>query len=221
MRLHRVLIIEDEAMFREFLAGWFRGEGFEVVAAVGTLSEGENWLCKETVDLVILDMDLPDGDGVGFVEREQLKRRDLRVLVVTAHTSSYPVMKLKRSGAMGVLDKACSSGAELRKAVDTLRCSRTYYSASVEATFADLVREGFSFPKVLSPREMELVMLFGRGWSNGRIAEELGLSEATVQGHRRNVMGKLNVHSTPDLMVWAIREGFVRGTELGRAQATG
>jgi two-component system response regulator NreC len=117
---------------------------------------------------------------------------------------------------MGVIDKGEASGEELRRAVGTIAEWRTYYSQRVEMTFRNLISETTAYYKVLSPREEELVKLFGLGQTNEEIAIRQQLSVATIQGHRRNVMSKVGVKSTPELIIWAIRNGFVNGPEIGR-----
>lgn len=223
MKIRKVLVVEDEAMFRDFLAGWLRNEGFDVVGEAGSLAEAEAISGKVAdIDLVFLDMDLPDGDGMRYVERQAKRGPGTRILVLTAHLGGYPVVKLKKSGVMGVLDKAETNGRELRRAVDTLNEWRTYYSERVERTFRQLIHEPGAFYKVLSPREEELLKEFGLGLTNEQIAADHGLSVATVQGHRRNVMSKVGVTSTPELIIWAIRNGFVNGPQIGRgAEAAG
>jgi DNA-binding NarL/FixJ family response regulator len=212
MDIKRVLVVEDERMFREFLVDWLRGEGFEVREAASLAEAGESG----GEDLVILDMELPDGEGMGYVERETSRNPGLRILVLTAHVGSYPVMKLKRSGVMGVLDKGEASGEELRRALSSIRDWRTYYSQGVERTFRQLIAESTAYYKRLSPREEEMLKLFGLGYSNEAIAQERGLSVATVQGHRRNVMAKVGVNTSPELIIWAIRNGFVNDTRIER-----
>lgn len=208
-------------MFREFLAGWLRKEGFTVVGEARTLEEAEQISGKEQMDLVLLDMDLPDGDGLRYVARQLERRTTTRILVLTAHVANYPVIKLKKSGVMGVLDKAQTDGNELRKAITAVSGWHTYYSDSVEQSFRDMIQEPTAFYKTLSPREEEVLKEFGRGLSNRQVAEKLGISEATVQGHRRNVMSKTGVRSTPELIIWAIQNGFVIGKQIGRMDKVG
>ena len=219
MKITKVLVVEDEKMFREFLVGWLVNEGYEVVGEAGDLADAERLSESVEMDLVLLDMDLPDGDGLGYVQRQVARRPNTRILVLTAHVLNYPVIKLKRSGVMGVLDKGETSGDELRRAFKAMEEWRTYYSERVERSFREMVREPTSFYKTLSPREEQMMKLFGKGMSNDGIAELLGLSEATVQGHRRNVMAKVGVRSTPDLIIWAIRNGFVRTRQIGRMES--
>lgn len=122
---------------------------------------------------------------------------------------------------MGVLDKAETDGIELRNAFEAVSGWRTYYSESVERSFRDMIHEPSAFYKTLSPREEEILKEFGRGLSNRQISEKIGISEATVQGHRRNVMSKTGVKSTPELIIWAIQNGFVLGKQIGRMQRVG
>lgn len=220
MKIKTILIVEDEVMFREFLAGWFRGEGYGSVWEAATLEEAER-LAQKGPDLVMLDMDLPDGEGMAFVERQLARRRRARILVLTAHLGSYPVVRLKKSGVMGVLDKAETTGEELRRAVRTLEGWRTYYSDRVERTFRGLIGEGAAYYRRLSPREEDMLKQFGFGLSNEEIAAREGLSVATVQGHRRNVMAKVGVKSTPEMIIWAIQNGFVNGPQIGRFEREG
>ena len=218
MKISRILIVEDETMFREFLAGWFRDEGYSMVYQAGRLSEADRLSEEIEPDLVLLDMDLPDGHGIEFVDRQIRRQKLTRILVLTAHMGNYPVVKLKRSGVMGVLDKGATTGAELRRAVETLRIWRTYYSERVERTFRELVAESSAFYKTLSEREEHMLKKFGLGMSNEMVAREEGLSVSTVQGHRRNVMMKIGVKSSPELIIWAIRNGFVSGPQIKRGE---
>jgi len=208
-------------MFREFLVGWLKKQGYEVVGQGRTLDDADRLSRSTQMDLVLLDMDLPDGDGLSYIERQMGRRPATRILVLTAHVSNYPVIKLKRSGVMGVLDKAETDGDELLKAFDAVSRWRTFYSDSVERSFRNMIHEPSAFYKTLSPREEEILKEFGRGLNNQQISERMGISEATVQGHRRNVMAKTGVKSTPELIIWAIQNGFVIGKQIGRMNMVG
>ncbi|MEX0330492.1 MAG: response regulator transcription factor [Puniceicoccaceae bacterium] len=221
MVIRKVLVVEDEKMFREFLVIWLKGAGLEVVGEADSLAAANALSESVEMDLVLLDLDLPDGDGLRYVDWQLARRPNTRIMVLTAHASNYPVIKLKRSIVMAVLDKKETSGVELQKAFRALEQSRTYYSDSIEEAFMKLVREPEAFYKTLSPREEQMVKLFGQGLSNEEIATDLGLSVATVQGHRRNVMAKVGVRSTPELIIWAIQNGFVRGRQIGRLDSVG
>jgi DNA-binding NarL/FixJ family response regulator len=216
MKIKNVLVVEDERMFREFLVKWLKESGYTVSGAAGSLAEAERLSERGKADLVLLDMDLPDGDGMAYIEGQMRRDATTRILVLTAHLGNYPVMRLRKSGVMGVLDKSATCGVELQRAFGAVADWRTYYSDRVERQFRELVQEGSAFYKTLSPREEELMKLFGLGQSNQSIAGDLGLSVATVQGHRRNVMAKVGVKNTPELIIWAIQNGFVNGSQIGR-----
>lgn len=218
MNIKKVLVVEDERMFREFLVGWLKREGYVVTGEASSLREAERMLDKGEPDLILLDMDLPDGDGMQFVDAVTRRHTTMRILVLTAHLGNYPVVRLRRSGVMGVLDKAEACGKELTRAFKEISDWHTYYSSRVERTFQQVIRESTAYYKTLSPREEELTKLFGLGLSNEKIARALELSVATVQGHRRNVMAKVGVKCTPDLIIWAIRNGFVNGPQIKRQE---
>lgn len=217
MNIEKVLIVEDETLMREYLFHWLGTAGYRVVGAASDRKTAQRMSERQEPDLVLLDMDLPDGEGWEFIERQMARRPSTRILVLTAHVGSYPVLKLKKSGVMGVLDKAETDGEELLRAVNAIASWRTYYTDRVERTFRELVQEGTAFYKTLSPREEELIRYFALGLSNAEIGDRVGLRESTVQGHRRNVMGKVGVGSTPELMAWSIRQGFVCGRQIQRA----
>jgi DNA-binding NarL/FixJ family response regulator len=218
MSIQNVLVVEDELMFREFLVNWLKRQGYTVTGEASDLREARQLSERAPMDLVLLDMDLPDGHGMEYVDWQMERQPTTRMLVLTAHLGNYPVTKLKRSGVMGVLDKGATCGEELRRAFEAIGSWRTYYTDRVERTFRQVICEGKAFYKTLSPREEELVKAFGLGETNEGIAARLGLSVATIQGHRRNVMAKAGVKSSPELIIWAIRNGFVTGPQIGRLQ---
>jgi DNA-binding NarL/FixJ family response regulator len=203
-------------MFREFLVRWLKDSGYQVTGEAGSIEEAEKLAKRGKPDLVLLDLDLPDGEGLSFIAQQMQRDPSTRILVLTAHLGNYPIIRLKRSGVMGVLDKGAACGDELERAFASVGAWRTYYPDAVERQFRELVREDSTFYKTLSPREEEMLKRFGLGESNDHIASDLGLSIATVQGHRRNVMAKVGVKSTPELIIWAIQNGFVNGSQIGR-----
>lgn len=205
-------------MFREFLRRWLNSEGYAEVREASSLREANLLSDASEPDLVLLDLDLPDGHGIEYVRRQVERQKRARILVLTAHMGNYPIVKLKRSGVMGVLDKAETTGEEMRRAIETLGRWRTYYSERVEQTFRELIAEGSSFYRTLSEREEHMLKRFGLGLSNEQVAEQEGLSVSTVQGHRRNVMSKIGVKSSPELIIWAIRNGFVNGEQIERGE---
>lgn len=220
MNMEKVLIVEDETLFREYLLNWFEKAGYRVVGAVGDLRGAERMSETREVDLVVLDMDLPDGEGWEYIDRQMERDPGTRILVLTAYVGGYPIVRLKRRhGVMGILDKAKTSGGELDRALEEVGSWRTYFTDRVETTFQHLLKEPHAFYRILSEREEELIRFFAMGYSNLQVGQMLGLKESTVQGHRRNVMGKVGVKSTPALMVWAVQNGFVTDRQLLRREA--
>ncbi len=217
MKIQSVLVVEDQLLFREFLVQKIKSAGYPVIGEVGTLKEAERVSQEHEIDTVILDMDLPDGNGMDYIQRQLDRRPSTRILVLTAHTSSYQVVSLKKGAlVMGVLDKEQTDGRVLEEAMKSIEGWRPYYAENVERSFQSIVREPNSFYKLFSQREEEMVKHFGRGRNNRVISEKLGISESTVQGHRRNVMSKAGVKSTPELIIWSIKNGFVLPKDIDR-----
>ena len=97
---------------------------------------------------------------------------------------------------------------ELALALQELLSGRTYFQPAVLAAIARTRRQPDHFSKILSSRELELVPLFGFGWTHDRVARHAGLSPATVRTHHQNILAKLNLHGREELMRWAIKKGF-------------
>lgn len=217
--IKRILVVDGSKLFREFLVQHLRSTGFAVLDEAAGLEQAKGLAKRRIYDLILLDLELPDGDGVEFVDWQMRTNPSTRILVLTSHSKKYPVLRLKRSTVMGMLDKQTISSKELLDAVGAVGDWRSYYSKGVEDTFRQLVSEGRSFYKVLSRREEMLIKYFGLGYSNAEISQLTDLTESTVQGYRRNVLCKLNLRNTPDLIIWAFRNGFVRADDLNEPRA--
>ena len=132
-----------------------------------------------------------------------------RVLVVTASAPDMILSRLMSSHIHGLLLKSSAHHTELKLALQVMLMGRTYFQGPVLAVMARARREPDYFLKILSPREIELLPLFGYGWPNEKIAHYTRLSPATVRTHHQNILGKLNLHGREELMRWAIKKGFV------------
>ncbi len=207
------LIVEDHFMFREVISAIVKDRiGARIVEATekGAVALECFEANLESVDIVLLDLDLPDMDGMELAEKMiQLEPRK-RLLAVSSQCDEYTLFRVLRSGLFGFIDKTKQSLDELEHGIREVMEWRPFYSASVHQTNLSQLADPRSFPKILTPREQELLRYFGVGMRNEEVASIMGLSTQTAQGHRRNIMQKLGVSSTPELIRYALKMGFSR-----------
>jgi two-component system response regulator NreC len=161
-------------------------------------------------DLVLLDLDLPDYDGLDLAAEIAREAPQARILVLSSHADPYSVHRIQSAGIHGFVDKNEQSPEMLREAMRAVADGRRYMSPLVQRIHLSLRTDAKAFPKLLSDREVELVRLFGLGLTNDEVAERLGISLFTVRNHRHSVMAKLGIMSTSGLIRYAIENGFTR-----------
>jgi len=215
----RTLIVEDQRMFRDLLAKMCEAHfSHQKVVAVGTGGSGAEAMRSSPFDLLILDIDLPDRDGFSLAEEAATLREPPRVLGMSGHCDEFMVHRIMNSSMHGFIDKTDQSVETLAAAIKTVCAGRFYFSDVVHRTRVALRNDPRAFPKLLSDRECEMLALLGQGMTNDQAAERLGITATTVQWHRKQLMRKLDIHSTVDLVVYAVEKGFTR---LGAARPQG
>ncbi len=207
-----IVIIEDHQLVRELLVGSC-GSLVPGAQVVGASSGAEGIaLCRQhQPDIVLLDLVLPDGDGLDCVARILAAAPNARIIALTSHADEFTLHRAMRARVHGFVDKNEQSLHLLGEAIATVMEGRTYFSSVALRIREGLRKDPAAFDKILSDREQELLPFFGEGLSNAEVAQRVGLTAGTVKLHRRNIMGKLGVHSTPQLMRYALEKGFTRG----------
>jgi len=207
----KIVIIEDHQLVRDLLVGSC-GNIVPDAKVVGaqTAAEGAALCLKLQPDIVFLDLVLPDGDGLDWAERIFKAAPGAKVIALTSHADEFTLHRVMRAKVHGFVDKTEQPLKLLGEAISTVMEGRPYFSSAAQRIRAALHRDPVGFDKVLSDREQELLRYFGEGLSNAEVAERVGLTPGTVKLHRRNIMGKLGIHSTPQLMRYALEKGFTR-----------
>ena len=207
----RLLIVEDQRLFLELLAGLCeRDFGFNVA---GTASTGEEAIRRArecSPDVVLLDLNLPDMDGIDIANRLLDDTEELKILAVSSQIDDYTLHRVMVSGIQGYVDKNFQSTDILRTAIEVVASGNVYFTSVVQEARRTLGRDPDAFTKVLSDREQELLSLLGRGLDDSEAARPLGLTAQTVHSHRRNILRKLKLSGTKQLIRFALEHGFVR-----------
>jgi DNA-binding NarL/FixJ family response regulator len=210
----RILLADDHAMVRRGLRHVLDAEAdLEVVAEADDGRSAVALALDEEIDLAILDVTMPRLTGLQAA-RELLKRRpDLRVLILSMHDNEEYFFEALRAGASGYVLKSAADRDLVEACRATMRGQPFIYPDAVQTLIRDYLeraRGSDEIPKdPLTPRESEIVKLIAEGYNNKRIAEELVISEKTVERHRANVLEKLGMHDRVELTRYAIRRGLV------------
>lgn len=205
----KVVVVEDQVLFKEFLIDLVEKRLAHEV--VGTAADGEEALTvirRELPDLVILDILIPKLSGILVARTIQEERPSTRILAISSESDIKTVHQVHQLNLAGFIDKNEASVEVLMAAIRAIEERKRYFSDSVKITVQKLRADPQSFQKILTRREQEILTFIGGGLSDGEIGQKLGLSDSSVQSHRRNLFRKLDVHSTPELIRFAQESGF-------------
>jgi DNA-binding NarL/FixJ family response regulator len=214
----RVLLVEDHASFRQALAFMLEREpGFEVAEQVGSLAEARklDWETLENVEVAIVDLALPDGDGLDLIEDFSSRPRTM-TLVLSASLEPGRFARAVEAGASGVLHKSTPI-KDIVEAVRKLRAGEALLSPAEVVEMLRLVgrerqEEHAARQAVerLTAREKEVLQALAGGLESREIAEKLNVTVETERTHMVNILHKLGVHSRLQALVFAARHGVVK-----------
>jgi two-component system, NarL family, response regulator LiaR len=203
----RVLIVDDHAVVREGLRTFLElQDGLEVVGEAGDGEEALPLAERLQPDVVLMDLMMPKLDGVGAMRELRERVPGARVIVLTSFLEDDRLLPAIRAGAAGYLLKNVQP-QELARAVRLADAGETLIDPAVAARLVEAVAEGNADEPdhQLTPREQEVLDLIARGFSNKRIALELGVAEKTVKTHVSHVLAKLGVSDRTQAALYAAR----------------
>gem|GEM_PF-21133 len=206
----RILLADDHTVVRKGIRMILSAQpDLEVVAAAKNGLEAVSEAERTLPDVVIMDVNMESLNGIEAARRIAEISPRTRVLALSMHRDAVYVRKMLRAGAKGYLVKDADDDA-LLDAVRAVARGEAYLSPSVaEAVLTDYRKHVTNPVDLLTSREREVLQLIAEGSTNKDIANQLSLSVYTVEGHRSRLMEKLNLHSTGDLVRFAIRNGFI------------
>jgi DNA-binding NarL/FixJ family response regulator len=211
----RVLLLDDHASFRQALAAIIEREpDFTVVAQAGSLAEAREMLPQD-VDVAVVDLGLPDGEGRAVIAALHRAQSRARVLVLTASIDPVQRAQAVEAGAAGVLHKSAAL-AEIVAAVRRLGAGEWLFAPHELVEMLRFVnrhreqqREATLLLQQLTPREREVLQALAAGLNSKEIAERLYITVETERTHMVNILSKLGVHSRLQALVFALRHGAV------------
>lgn len=205
----RILLADDHAVVRQGFRMILAGQSdMEILGEAGNGREAVELTEKLQPDVVVMDVAMPELNGIEATRRIATAAPHSRVLALSMHKDSVYVREILRAGARGYLLKDAAD-SDLLAAVRAVSRGEGYLSPAIsEAVLSDYRRHVTNPIDLLTSREREVLQMIAEGKTNKEIANILNLSVYTVDAHRGRIMEKLNLHSTTELVRFAIRNGL-------------
>jgi DNA-binding NarL/FixJ family response regulator len=209
----RILLADDHKITRQGLRSLLeKQKDMEVIAEADNGRAAVQLAAEKTPDIIIMDVTMPDLNGAEATKQILAKSPDIKIISLSMHSDALFVMEMLKSGATGYLLKDCAF-EELTRAIRTVMDNKTYLSPAISGVVIEdylhrLNTTEFTGTDTLTDREKEVVQLMAEGNSTKQIALKLHISVKTVETHRRQIMGKLDIHNIAELTKYAIRKGI-------------
>jgi len=212
-----IIIIDDHPLFREGLKTIIsRDDRFKVVGEAGSGHEGFDVVKRLKPDLVVIDISLPDQSGIQLARDLRELLSEIKILIVSMHSKIDYIAEAFQAGATGYVVKE-SASERLLQGLKSVAKGDYYLDSSVShAVVENLMKSPLKAAKItdadyatLTPREQEVMRLLAEGLSSKAVAEKLFISPKTVENHRANIMNKLGLHSTIELVRYAAKLGLI------------
>jgi len=212
-----ILIVDDHPLFREGLKSLIKSYSeFEVVGEAENGKQGINKAKKLKPDLVIMDLSLPDQSGIDVTRRIRSILFETRIMILSMHSKIEYITKAFQAGAHGYVVKE-SATEKLIECLTAISKDEYFLDTSLshkvvknlmesDEKEAKITDAGY---RTLTPREQQIMGLLAEGLSTKDIADQLFISPKTVENHRSNIMNKLDLHSTMELVRYAAKLGII------------
>ncbi len=208
----KVLIVDDHHLFAEGVKSMFRPEDdIEITHHTINGNEVPHLLSKHEIDVILMDVSMPILNGIETMILLKNEGHDTPILMLTMHQSIKQVKGALRKGAQGYILKDASK-AELKQAIELVNKRENYFHPKISNQVFDYFRGKNSLVSeldTLSEREIEIIKYIAEGCNSKAIAESLFISEHTVKTHRRNIMHKLHVKTSAELIKLAIDKDII------------
>jgi NarL family two-component system response regulator LiaR len=204
----RVVVADDHEVVREGLRTFLRLQpGIEVVGEAGDGAEAVEEARRLGPDVVLMDLVMPELDGIEAMRRIRAERPQTRVIVLTSFGDDEKLLPAVRAGAAGYLMKSAPP-SEVVRAIHAAHEGEAVIDPKAAGRLLDALAAAGPNSHGLTPRERQVLALVCHGLSNKRIAAELGLSQKTIKAHVGHIFGKLGVTDRTQAALVALREGL-------------
>jgi len=208
----RLLIADDHDLFLDGIVSLL---GTEKALSIDTANDGYEVLdkvSKADYDVCLLDIGMPKMDGIATAKALKEKKSPVKIIILSTYNDKEIVSEMMKTGVEGYLLKNCSKH-ELVEAIQRVAEGGKYFSEEVQNTIVNqfttyLTKQKGSAEKILTPREIEIVQLLAKEYTNEKIANELNISFRTVETHRKNIMQKTKSHNLAGLLKFAYEQGI-------------
>jgi len=211
----RILLADDHVVMRSGLRLLLeRQPNLEVVGEAADGQEAVRLAAADKPDVVIMDIAMPHLNGVEATRQIVTRNPETAVVILSMHSDESYVLRSLKAGARAYLLKD-SAEADLIAAIRAIQGGKSFFSPGVRRILTEdymhaLAKLGAEDTyELLTPREREVLQLVAEGKSNKDVANLLNLSLYTVETHRTHILQKLNLHSVPDLILYAVRKGII------------
>ncbi|MEQ8584209.1 MAG: response regulator transcription factor [Marinoscillum sp.] len=200
-----VIVVDDHQLFREGVRSLFAED--DLISVEGEADSAESmyeFFEKALPEVVLMDITMPGADGLSIIRESRKRFPEVKFIVLTMHADGQYVVKAVRSGAFGYLLKNADK-EELSEAIRTVSKGKKYFNSEIsQLMVGNISLEGDNTQR-LSERETQVLQLVSNGKTTKEIAEELFVSSRTVETHRVNMMKKLDVQNTAELIKKAVK----------------
>lgn len=205
MKPIKILLADDHQIVIEGLRLILESkENLEIVGDVENGQKVLDYLDKSSVDVVVLDINMPVMDGITCARHIKKLKQDIKVILLTMHAQKSFIEEIVKIGIEGCLLKN-NTGKELADAIVRVHSGKSYYDQ-----IQSFISENEEVKKhKLSEREIEIIKLLADGRSSSEIGEALFISDHTVKTHRKNILRKLDLHKSSELIHYAHSEGII------------
>lgn len=206
-----VLLVEDQILTRMGISLALNNSSSHcrIVAEAGSVSEAKELLKQlDNVDLVLLDLMLPDGNGIEIVQFLRSRGADTKVLVISADTTRENLLQLIDLGIGGFISKFADIST-LEAAITSVYSGIEYYGKDIAEILHAVTTAKAQALDVFTSRELDIMRYCAKGMSVKQISEELNISTRTVENHKNNIFKKLGFNSTAELINYVFEHGIV------------
>lgn len=200
--IKKIVICEDHPIYAKGMEDFLQNY-FKVIGNFNSGNDTISFLKKNECDLLVLDLNLPDMNGLDIIKQVQLEKIKVKIVIVSMYNDKILVEKCKKSGVNAYCSKHISN-KELLEIIGDLKDGKflidSAISKKIKLNNSSVFKEDFEKKIQLTSREEELIKLFSEGLSSKEIAEKLYVSSFTINTHKKNIYKKLNISSTAELV---------------------